>query len=147
MHNNCVYGNGSDYTGIPDPTGQDGNISVDPQLANWPAGDFHLSPGSPCIDAGNTADLATVPGYELDMDGQPRLMGKAVDIGAFEAVVPGYTTYDARYATRAALGGLRVSPLMAMRMNLGSGIDSSGRIDLLDAVRLMRKAAGLEPNP
>jgi hypothetical protein len=36
---------------------------------------------------------------------------------------------------------------MAMRMNLGSGIDSSGRIDLLDAVRLMRKAAGLEPNP
>src|SRR5262249_3955394 len=59
VKNNCVFGNPlsgtpNNYFGIPDPTGVDGNISVDPQLANAPFAS--LSPSSPCRDAGdNTA--------------------------------------------------------------------------------------------
>jgi parallel beta-helix repeat protein len=50
----------------------------DPGLAG--SGDYHLAPGSPCIDAGNPA--ATL---DHDIDGQSRPQGTAPDIGADEA--------------------------------------------------------------
>jgi hypothetical protein len=50
-------------------------------------GDLHLSGDSPCIDAG---DPCYVPGEdEKDMDGQPRVVGCRVDIGADEFVYLG----------------------------------------------------------
>jgi predicted outer membrane repeat protein len=58
-----------------------GNIRRDPQWANPEAGDFRLSAGSPCIDAG-TPDALGLP--ELDFEGDPRVSGAAVDIGACE---------------------------------------------------------------
>jgi len=75
------------------------------------------------------------------MDGQPRVMGKAVDIGVDEATVPGYTTYDARYAMR-CLG--RTPGFSAYGREDGPGIGRhfERQVDTLDAVRLMRKAAG-----
>lgn len=45
-------------------------------------GDYHLQEGSPCIDAGNP-DFAAYPG-EADLDGEARVQGAAVDIGADE---------------------------------------------------------------
>jgi hypothetical protein len=51
-------------------------------------GDYHLLPGSPCIDAG-------YPGYqpeanETDLDGNPRIMGTRIDMGAYEHRPPIY---------------------------------------------------------
>ena len=63
-----------------------GNINVDPLFTDAGIGDYHLQPGSPCIDTGdNTA--VTEPN---DLDGVPRIVdgdcdGTAtVDMGAFE---------------------------------------------------------------
>lgn len=55
----------------------EGNLDVDPLFA---ADGFHLRAGSPAIDAGHgLRDLG-----QLDVDGQPRLLGLRVDIGADE---------------------------------------------------------------
>jgi hypothetical protein len=57
-----------------------GNIDADPRFAGAPAGNFHLSPGSPCRDAGiNTGSLPAT-----DLDGNPRIQGAAPDMGAYE---------------------------------------------------------------
>ncbi|MBZ5523667.1 MAG: IPT/TIG domain-containing protein [Acidobacteriia bacterium] len=54
------------------------NLNVDPQVANLPVLDFHLTATSPAKDAGvNT-------GITHDFDGNPRPAGAAFDIGAFE---------------------------------------------------------------
>ncbi len=83
LSHNCVYGNAAyDYSGLADPTGTDGNINVDPGLAGAGYGNLHLQPGSPCVDAGDNGGVQ--PDW-VDMDGQPRQMGAAVDIGADEA--------------------------------------------------------------
>lgn len=81
--NNCVYGNTINYLGMPDLTGTNGNISVNPMLLA--ADDFHLSPNSPCINAGNTNSVMAT----TDFDGNPRIVGGSVDIGAHEYATPG----------------------------------------------------------
>jgi len=60
----------------------DGNIDADPEFVDGSAGNYHLSLDSPCIHGGSPAFLATT-GAE-DVDGEPRLMGIGVDIGADE---------------------------------------------------------------
>lgn len=63
---NNVWGNAAGaYSGIPDLTGSDGNISSDPLFAGRNA--FVLSPGSNCIDAGDT--------LTIDADGTRSDMG------------------------------------------------------------------------
>jgi hypothetical protein len=54
--------------------------SSDPVLANLAGGDFHELQGSPTIDAGLDQPLN---GF-ADIDGQPRVLGSAPDIGADE---------------------------------------------------------------
>ena len=77
---NDVWGNTTgDYIGLTDPTGSDGNIDTDPRFVRNPDpgeggwdgldddhGDLHLTAGSPCIDAG---DSAAVPTDVADLDG------------------------------------------------------------------------------
>ena len=55
-------------------------FSADPLFANPNASDFHLLYGSPCIDAGMT----NYGGGTVDMDGELRPFGAAIDIGADE---------------------------------------------------------------
>jgi len=69
----------------------EGNIDTDPLFVNPAGGDYHLQPGSPCIDAGNNA---AVPAWlTTDFEGDPRIVDGdgntivVVDIGADEYYV------------------------------------------------------------
>jgi hypothetical protein len=84
----------SDVEGGWDGPGR-GNIDADPMLFAPEAGDLRLLPLSPCMDAGERsalpADAADVDGdgdrdeaLPLDLAGNPRVSGGAVDMGAYE---------------------------------------------------------------
>jgi len=82
---NNLWGNqlGACGPGIPDQTGINGNISVNPNFVNPDSNDYHLSYASLCINAGD-------PNYspqpdDTDYQGDSRLIGQYVDIGADEA--------------------------------------------------------------
>jgi hypothetical protein len=62
----------------PGPDFLDGNIDADPLLTDPEGLDFHLTPGSPAIDAGVALDLA------FDFGGIFRPQGAAIDVGAYE---------------------------------------------------------------
>ncbi|MCX6376156.1 MAG: chitobiase/beta-hexosaminidase C-terminal domain-containing protein, partial [Armatimonadetes bacterium] len=83
IRNNDVYGNARyNYSGTTDPTGTNGNMSVDPKLASATYGNVHIQPDSPCVDAGE--DSVVQPGW-LDTDGQARVQGAHADVGADES--------------------------------------------------------------
>ncbi|MFZ0826507.1 MAG: thrombospondin type 3 repeat-containing protein [Verrucomicrobiia bacterium] len=94
---NCVvYGNSavrsSNYDSsvftncctFPLPTNGLGNISNAPAFVDLVNGDFHLQSNSPCINAGNNVYVT----YSTDFDGNPRIRGGTVDIGAYEYQTP-----------------------------------------------------------
>jgi predicted outer membrane repeat protein len=61
-------------------------LALDVPYFLWVDGDYHLLPGSPCIDAGD-------PNYpydpnETDLDGNPRVISGRIDMGAYESPVP-----------------------------------------------------------
>lgn len=109
LRRNDVYGNTAyNYSGITNPTGTNGNISVDPRFirkagagadGTWGTtdddyGDLRLMTVSPCIDAGSNADVPS--GILTDLAGLSRFIddpampdtgsGTApiVDMGAYE---------------------------------------------------------------
>jgi hypothetical protein len=57
-----------------------GNITNAPLFVNLSGGDFHLLPNSPCINTGNNNYVSTTN----DLDGNPRIRGGTVDMGAYE---------------------------------------------------------------
>ena len=61
------------------------NLDGDPAFADQPGGDYHLTTGSPAIDAGDK-DVPGLP--ETDFDGEPRVMNGRVDVGADEYPAP-----------------------------------------------------------
>ncbi|MHC4573784.1 MAG: choice-of-anchor Q domain-containing protein, partial [Planctomycetota bacterium] len=90
------------YSCIGDwPGGGTGNTSNDPCFVRagywdaadpdipwddfWVEGDYHLLPDSPCINAGDPNYVGEAG--ERDMDGQPRVIGGRVDMGADEFVI------------------------------------------------------------
>jgi hypothetical protein len=59
-------------------------ISEDPAFVDPANDDYHLTSGSPCIDAGTMA-VPDPPGLPpTDFEGDPRVLGAAPDIGADE---------------------------------------------------------------
>jgi hypothetical protein len=91
--NNCIayYNNGWDISGGPfpnnccTPAGLGGNnITNAPAFVNLAGNDFHLQSASPCINAGNNHYVT----ISNDFDGNPRIVGGTVDIGAFEYQAP-----------------------------------------------------------
>lgn len=49
--NDVVSNSGDDWSGVADPTGQDGNVALDPQFCDLAMGDLTLDLQSPCLDA------------------------------------------------------------------------------------------------
>ncbi len=60
----------------------EGNIDVDPLFISGLDGDYHLLPVSMCINAGDP-DYIQEPN-EADLDGNPRIIGGRIDMGAYE---------------------------------------------------------------
>jgi len=63
----------------------EGNIDAEPLFVNSIGGDYHLLEESPCIDAGDPTSVAAPD--ETDIDGEPRISGAEIDMGADELVV------------------------------------------------------------
>jgi hypothetical protein len=72
-----------------------GNFGADPEFADASGGDYHILPGSPCIDHGGNAllpgDVADIDGdlvyaepTPLDLDLNARVSNATVDVGAYE---------------------------------------------------------------
>ena len=68
----------------PMPTNGVGNITNAPLFVNYAGGNLRLQSNSPCINSG---DNAYVVG-STDLDGNPRIVGGTVDIGAYEYQTP-----------------------------------------------------------
>jgi hypothetical protein len=74
---NNVYGNGKNYSGISEPSG---NMRMDPKFVNPANDDFHLQASSPMIDQGITLGKP----YDIDFESTVRPQGPGWDIGADE---------------------------------------------------------------
>jgi hypothetical protein len=66
------------------PVGSGTNQTASPLFVNATGGDLHEATGSPTIDAGISSPLNGT----TDLDGNPRTIGSATDIGAYEYVPP-----------------------------------------------------------
>jgi len=113
--------------------GSNGNIRQDPLLIDPANGDFHLQPGSPCIDAG---DNTAVPSDITDLDGDgnttepipfdfevdSRIINGTVDMGADEYSGYEFVTKWGSYGT--GDGQFNYSD--------GVAVDSSGYVYVVD---------------
>jgi len=79
-------GYNNDYSDLSGTwSGESGyNINLDPLFVNPGAGDYHLSFASPCINMG-TNSATGIPSN--DFEGDPRIIGGTVDIGADEHLI------------------------------------------------------------
>lgn len=71
-------------------TAEGGNVNLDPMFVDPLNGDYHLSPNSPMINAGSNS-APSLPLY--DFEGEARVQGPAVDIGADE-FTPAKTLFE-----------------------------------------------------
>lgn len=134
---NCLFGNGKDYTYVS-PGASD--IKADPHFVNPTGGNYRLLPNSICIDA--ATDSSAVGDW--DLDGQPRVLGSHVDFGAYEYASAAGVGLQGVIAALRISGGLQAAtPSGVASLDVVTGGTSAGKVDLVDAVRLARIAAGL----
>jgi PKD repeat protein len=125
--NNCIvyYNNGGNYGNstlnycctTPDPGGI-GNITNDPAFVDPSNGDFHLQSNSPCINVGNNAYVNEA----TDLDGNPRIVGGRVDIGAYEFHTTGPLTPSIQFDYTNVSAGYAVN----FRLSIPSGQFATG---------------------
>lgn len=127
--NNCDYADGPGDVEGDGRVAPNNCINSDPLFKNAPAGDYHLRPGSPCVDAGNNS---LVPGSLMtDLDGESRIKGASVDMGPYEEgwlLVPSdYGTIQA--AIDAARSGEEVLVLDGIYTGVGNkDLDFAGKV-------------------
>lgn len=81
-----IEGSGGSGSGWVPDTGTDGggNLDANPLFVDVLAGNVRLGTGSPAVDSGDD----TAPNLPAtDLDGNPRIIGGAVDMGAYELEV------------------------------------------------------------
>ena len=100
---------GPAYGGIcADQTGINGNLSTDPAFVAQQGNDFHIQPGSPVIDAGDSA-VADLPAMDFENIGRARVLDgngdgvAVVDMGVYELPF-------SRPASRAAVADSIMAP-------------------------------------
>ncbi len=139
--NSIVWGNGTgqilgnpliSFSNVQGGFAGPGNVDVDPQFVDAPGGDYHLSPVSPLVDAGSTA---MVPAWvTVDPDGDPRVIGPRVDIGADEMLLAGDLDFD---------GGVGVGDLLLLLQAWGpcggcaADLNGDGAVDLADLILVL----------
>lgn len=104
---NCTYGNSPDaYVGV---SAGSGAIASNPLYVSSGEGNYSLQSGSPCLGAGSTGVLP--PGRGADLQGLPRVVNGAVDMGAYETqlseppvLIAGSGTLPAVLAAEASAG-------------------------------------------
>ncbi|MFN8471225.1 MAG: choice-of-anchor Q domain-containing protein [Anaerolineae bacterium] len=86
-----------------------GNLNTDPLFvtpitvsAPTTTGNLRLQVNSPAINVGNNSDIPS--GVTTDLDGNPRIIGASVDMGAYEALCPSDTPATL-YVNAAVSGG------------------------------------------
>jgi hypothetical protein len=99
--NSILWGNGIEINNITDAipdvtysivqggyTGT-GNLNADPLFVNAAGGDFSLTNASPAINAGDPSTNLSLfpggPGNPEDLNGNPRVVGTDIDMGAYES--------------------------------------------------------------
>jgi hypothetical protein len=81
---NFAFGDFNYCCTTPQPTNGLGNITNAPMFVDLASGNLRLQPNSPCINAGDNDYVSAT----TDLDGNPRILGGTVDIGAYEFVGP-----------------------------------------------------------
>jgi hypothetical protein len=84
--NTSVFG----YSCTAPLPGGDGNLASNPEFVNPASGNYRLLPTSPCINSGNNAFVLGA----TDLDGNPRISGGNVDLGAYEFQAQVTGTFD-----------------------------------------------------
>jgi hypothetical protein len=79
----------------PLPTNGFGNITNAPLFVDAASGNLRLQPNSLCINAGNNAYAVG----SIDLDGNPRIKGGTVDMGAYEFEVVHYVNVNSANPT------------------------------------------------
>ncbi len=66
------------------------NIMGEPRFVDADDGDFRLRADSPAVDVGDSSVIESYSflkddaEHEIDLDGNPRIVGGAIDLGAYE---------------------------------------------------------------
>lgn len=141
---NCLWSNSVGYQGVADQAGANGNIAADPIFFAPGRGNYRITEGSPCRDAGwNDA----VGAGDVDRDGRQRVVNLRVDVGAYELdASTEYSLSDVRTALAVAAGLTKAVPAQISRLDIGAA-SLAGVVDLTDAISLARHVAGLDPAP
>jgi hypothetical protein len=98
--NNCiVYSNMANFSFANDYYSNTRNYcwtGSDPLFVDFAGGNLRLQSNSPCINAGNNSYVTNA----TDLDGNPRISGGTVDIGAYELQLPPQLTITVSGDTR-----------------------------------------------
>jgi hypothetical protein len=103
---------------------------ADPSDDTWINGDYHLQALSLCRNTGN--DESVSPDDPNDLDGNPRIVGSAVDRGAFEEAIPDGADLTGKFGLttlqQTILPGDKASAAFSLS-NIGNQI-AEGSIDI-----------------
>src|SRR5579859_6034129 len=140
LENSIVYYNHSYYTNADSNSGYSfsnccvsfptngligpNNFTNLPLFANPATGNYHLNAASPCINAGNNSFITA----GTDLDGNPRIIGGIVDVGAYEFQSP------VHYVKASVFGATPVSPFtnwITAATNIQDAIDAAGAGDFI----------------